>query len=103
MVQASTPFLHAPPALALQEAPAAQGMQVAAALHTCPVPQVSPGFLVVPFMQPTGSQTVTPFLHASLFVAQVSPAVQSLQTPPMHSLLLPHGVPSRASSPSSQD
>ena len=38
-------------------------MQVPAALQTWPVPQVAPGLFAVPFMQPTGSQTMVPFRH----------------------------------------
>src|SRR5262249_41730769 len=49
-----------------------------------------------------GLQTVTPFVHGSLLVAQTAPVIQALQVPLKQSLLLPHGVPSRAATPSSQ-
>jgi hypothetical protein len=78
-------------------------MQVAAALQTWPVPQLSPGLLVVPFVHAAdGLQTVTPFVQGSLLVAQAAPAMHALQAPLKQSLLLPHGVPSRAATPSWQ-
>jgi hypothetical protein len=66
------------------------------------VPQVSPGFFAAAFMHPTGSQTVMPCRHPSLFVSQASPAMQALQTPLKQSMLVPHDVPSLAFTPSSQ-
>src|SRR4029079_1064861 len=61
--QATAPFLQGLPGFVEQSAPVAHGMQVPAALHTWPVPQLSPGVLGVPFMQPTGSQTMVPLRH----------------------------------------
>ena len=60
---AIAPFLQGLPGLVLHEAPFAHGMQVPAALHTWPVPQLAPGLFAVLFMQPTGSQTMTPLRH----------------------------------------
>jgi hypothetical protein len=103
LLQSIAPFLHGFPGLVVQGAPVAQAMQVAAALQTCPVPQLSPGLLVVPLVQAAdGLQTVTPFVHGSLLVAQAAPVMQALQAPLKQSLLLPQGVPSRAATPSSQ-
>jgi hypothetical protein len=96
VAHAIAPFLQGLPMLLVQFAPSAQGMQVPAALQTCPVPQFPPGLLAAPFMQPAGLQTVTPLVHGSLLVAQAMPGLQTLQVPLTHSLLLPHGVPSRA-------
>jgi hypothetical protein len=102
LLQAIAPFLHGAPVLVAQVAPSEHGMQVAAALQTWPVPQVAPGFLVLPFMHPAGLQMVTPFVHGSLLVAQATPGEQLVHAPATQSLLDPHGVPSRASAPSSQ-
>jgi hypothetical protein len=99
---AIVPFLQGAPPLVEHGAPSAHGMQVPAALQTCPVPQLAPELLAVPFMQPTGSQTVMPFRHWSLFVWQARPAMQALQTPLKQSLFVSHAVPSRAFAPSSQ-
>jgi hypothetical protein len=63
VVQAIAPFLQGLPALVAHAAPGAHGMQVPAALHTWPVPHGAPGFFAVEFMQPTGSQTMTPVRH----------------------------------------
>jgi len=63
VVQAIAPFLQGLPALVEHKAPGAQGMHVPAALHTWPVPHVAPGLFAVEFMQPTGSQTMTPVRH----------------------------------------
>jgi hypothetical protein len=100
VLHAIAPFLHGLPALVEHAAPAAHGMQVAAALHTWPIPQLAPGLFVVPFVHAAGLQTVTPFVHGSLLVAQAIPAMQAAHAPLMQSMLLPHGVPSRALSPS---
>jgi hypothetical protein len=102
VAHAIAPFLHGLPALVAQGAPAAHGMQVAAALQTWPVPQLAPGLFVVPFVHAAGLHTVVPFVQGSLLVAQGSPTVQAVHAPPMQSMLLPHGVPSRALSPSLQ-
>ena len=96
------PFLHGLPVLVVQAAPVAQGMQVPAALQTWSVPQLAPGLFAVPFMHPTGSHTIVPLRHESLFVEHGVPAMQTLQTPFTHSLLVSHGVPSRAFGPSLQ-
>src|SRR5262245_13453192 len=98
-LQAIAPFLQGLPGLVLQRAPVAQGMQVPAALHTWPMPQLAPGLLAVLFMQPTGSHTMTPLRHWSLLVVQAVPAVQTLHTPLTHSLSVAQGVPSRAFGP----
>jgi hypothetical protein len=102
VLHAIAPFLHGLPELVEHGAPAAHGMQVAAALHTWPVPQLAPGLLVVPLVHAAGLQTVAPSAHGSLLVVQATPAVQVTQAPLMQSMLLPHGVPSRALSPSPQ-
>jgi hypothetical protein len=96
------PFLQGLLGLVVHAAPGAHGMQVPAALHTWPMPQLAPGLLAVLFMQPTGSQTMTPARHASLLVVQGVPAVQTLHTPLTHSLSVAQGVPSRAFGPSLQ-
>jgi len=100
--QAIAPFLQGLPGLVVQAAPVAQGMQVPAALHTWPVPQLAPGVFAAAFMHPTGSHTVMPLRHWSLLVAQATPAMQALHVPLKHSMLLPQAVPSRAAMPSSQ-
>jgi hypothetical protein len=100
VVQATAPFLQGLPGFVEQSAPVAHGMHVPAALQTWPVPQVAPGLFAVPFMQPTGSQTMVPLRHWSLLVSQAVPAVQLLQTPSTHSMLLPQAVPSFAFGPS---
>jgi len=63
VLHAIAPFLHGVPGLVLHSAPVAHGIQVPAALHTWPMPQLAPGLLAVLFMQPTGSQTMTPLRH----------------------------------------
>jgi hypothetical protein len=63
VLHAIAPFLHGAPVLTAHAAPVAHAMQVPAPLHTWPVPQLAPGLFVVPFEQPAGLQTVTPFVH----------------------------------------
>jgi hypothetical protein len=60
---ATAPFLHGFAGLVVHDAPVAHGMQVPAALQTWPIPQLEPGLFAVPFMQPTGSQTMVPLRH----------------------------------------
>jgi hypothetical protein len=102
VAHAIAPFLHGLPALVVHDAPDAHGMHVAAALHTCPTPQVAPAFLAVPFEHPAGSQTVMPFVHGSLLVVHAIPARQSAHAPSMHNLFIPQIVPLRALPPSTQ-
>jgi len=61
--QSIAPFLQGLPGLVAQIAPCAQGMHVAAALQTWPVPQLAPGLLGVLSMHCAGLQIVTPVLH----------------------------------------
>src|SRR5262249_54013082 len=94
VVQSIAPTLQGAFELVWHRAPWAHAMHVPAALQTCPVPQLAPGDLMVPFVQLTGLQVVTPFAHGSLLVVHVMPAAQAVHAPPMQILLAPQSVPS---------
>jgi hypothetical protein len=87
------------------DTPAAQGV------HT-PLSQTSPVAQTVPFaFGEVGSSTqawvpvvqdVMPFRHGLGFVVQASPAVHVPHTPPLHTMFVPHEVPSCFAVPSTQ-
>jgi hypothetical protein len=102
VLQSVAPSWQGAAGLVAQRAPCVHWMQVPPRLQTCPVPQVAPADLSVPFVQPVGLQVVTPFAQGSLFVAHAIPAVHAVHAPLTQILSAAQSVPSTAFGPSTQ-